>query len=173
MNKSNLAKIKIPSTETLDLISKSLRYETSSGLIYWVIQYSSRGVKGSMAGYINSRGYRVIRLNKVNYLAHRLAWFLGTGTWPSHEVDHINGDQLDNRLSNLRNVIPSYNQHNRKSHRNGTPLGACFHHGVWEAYAPRNYGKFRSKGRIYIGRFKTKEEAGQAVVEYCKINEEK
>ena len=49
--------------------------------------------------------------------------FLMAGDSPL-EVDHINGDGLDNRRANLRLVTKSGNQRNRKSHRAGRLVGA-------------------------------------------------
>lgn len=46
-------------------------------------------------------GYPLIRYNGKQYKAHRLAWFLMTGSWPV-AIDHINGDRADNRWDNLR-----------------------------------------------------------------------
>ena len=44
--------------------------------------------------------------------AHRLAWFLYTGEQPPEQIDHINGDGLDNRWCNLRAATYSTNQMN-------------------------------------------------------------
>lgn len=43
-----------------------------------------------------------------------MAWLLGTGAWPKHYIDHINGDPADNRLTNLRDVTHQVNMRNQK-----------------------------------------------------------
>ena len=52
----------------------------------------------------NNRYIRVI-LRKVSYLVHRLAFYMATGKDPGQlQVDHIDRDFTNNRLSNLRLV---------------------------------------------------------------------
>lgn len=48
------------------------------------------------------------------HYAHRVAWAIHYGEWPEGEIDHINGDRTDNRISNLRAVTRSENQRNAK-----------------------------------------------------------
>jgi len=57
-------------------------------------------------------GYRRVCEGQNRICAHRLAWRLATGEWPSNEVDHINRDRSDNRWSNLRSATASENQRN-------------------------------------------------------------
>lgn len=54
------------------------------------------------AGAVTVNGYRLISVDGVHYLGHRLAWAYVNGEWPSRAVEHINMDRLDNRISNLR-----------------------------------------------------------------------
>lgn len=51
-------------------------------------------------------------LKVENMQAHRLAWFLHTGEQPPEQIDHINGNGLDNRWCNLRAADNSTNMMN-------------------------------------------------------------
>jgi len=46
------------------------------------------------------------------YSAHRLAFLYMTGDWPKHQVDHIDGDGLNNKWCNLRDVKAADNLKN-------------------------------------------------------------
>ena len=70
------------------------------------------GKTAYMSPYPN--GYLRVSVLGKSHLAHRFAWFLHTGEWPSGVIDHINGDRSDNRIGNLRDVSPSENASNRR-----------------------------------------------------------
>lgn len=69
---------------------------------------------GKQIGWVDRYGYRVISVAGCKRFAHRLAWLYVLGEWPSGEIDHINGDPLDNRLANLRLATRSQNLANTK-----------------------------------------------------------
>lgn len=74
-----------------------------------------------------------------------------------YQVDHINGDKYDNRRCNLRLATNSQNQMNKGLQKNNT----SGHTGVqwvpkWNRWMARI---IKDKKRIYLGAFKTKEEA--------------
>lgn len=75
-------------------------------------------------------------------------------------VDHINGNALDNRVSNLREASRSQNMWNRRKNKNGTSLykGVCWHkqHNKWIANIQVN------KKRYFIGLFDSEEDAAEA-----------
>ena len=54
----------------------------------------------------------MIGIDGVLYKAHSLVWFYFNGTWPTKVIDHINGDTLDNRIENLRDVSHQQNSWN-------------------------------------------------------------
>ena len=57
-----------------------------------------------------SNGGKYLKVEDM--LVHRLAWFLHTGEQPPSQIDHINGDGVDNRWDNLRCADYSTNQMN-------------------------------------------------------------
>jgi hypothetical protein len=88
-------------------------------------------------------------------LMHRLVLYAPRGK----EVDHINGDTLDNRRGNLRLAAHDQNGHNRKIQRNnasGFKGVSCYKRtGLWGAYI-----KFRGK-QYHLGYFDTPELAAR------------
>lgn len=145
---------------TQSRIKQLLDYNPCTGVFVWNLRRS--GVKfGCEAGTIN-KGYRLICIDRVDYMAHRLAWFYMTGRWPSGDVDHINHNTADNRFENLRDVSRTHNLQNQvrshKSKKSGTSIGVS-----WDA--SRN--KWRSvitvdRAQKYIGRYETEQQASEA-----------
>lgn len=105
---------------------------------------------GKTAG-TESRGYRLVRLsNNVLYRVHRLVFLWHHGYLPK-EIDHIDGDGLNNRIENLRSVTRSQNNWNRRG-----ILGASFQKGKWRATI------FVNNRQQHLGTFNTKDEAHAA-----------
>ena len=69
---------------------------------------------GQEAFTANMHGYKHGRVLSINMRAHRVAWAIVHGQWPSEHIDHINGDRADNRLHNLRHVSRTVNNKNAK-----------------------------------------------------------
>ena len=82
------------------------------------------------------------------------------------EIDHINGNGLDNRRSNLRICTRSENEMNRGKNKNNTSgyKGVC-----WNKNDKRWYVKIGLNNKqINLGRFSDKLEAYKAYVSACK-----
>lgn len=86
------------------------------GVLLWG---KNRGAyAGRVAGFNAARGYRQITVKGRKYLLHRLIWLWHEGTWPCGVIDHINQDNKDNRIENLRDVEMSINSQNCKVAKN-------------------------------------------------------
>lgn len=116
--------------------------------------------KLSPDGYAIHRYYvGTVGNRKWRYRFCRLhSWLLGCPL--NGEVDHIDGNRLNNRRSNLRIVTHQQNTWNRGKYSNNTSgfLGVtlCKQTGRWRAQL------CQSGRRIRIGRFSTPEEAARA-----------
>jgi hypothetical protein len=107
---------------SLEQVQEILSYDPESGEFRWKDAAGKRRA-GKAAGCPTDRGYWRIRIAGRSFLAHRLAWLLVYGEWPSDEVDHINRQRSDNRLSNLRVVTRSLNRQNEDGPHKQNLLG--------------------------------------------------
>lgn len=148
---------------TIRRLHEALNYNPETGLFTWA--QKRLGVRfGQEAGTI-SRGYRMICLDRVDYMAHRLAWLHCYGVWPDGDVDHINQITLDNRLCNLRDLPHRHNLENQTAvHANrkaGTMLGA-----TWDASRQKWRAVISLNGKQkHLGRFETEAAAFAAYVD--------
>jgi hypothetical protein len=101
-------------------ISKALRADPERGELYW--RESRRCVRaGDRAGCkANAAGYWCVKIDQRIYPLHRVMWLLVHGTWPPHEIDHINRNPSDNRIANLRLATRADNACNRGRAKNNT-----------------------------------------------------
>lgn len=126
---------------TLDQIKELLDYDPTTGLLTWRIRAGQPMFNARCAGHNvtcrHTQGYLRIGLHYKRYLVHRIVWLLMTGTWPKHQIDHINGNKKDNRWCNLREATYSQNGCNRGKPRNNTSglKGVSWHKGQqkWRA----------------------------------------
>lgn len=108
--------------------------------------------------------YALIRLLGKHYGVHRLVWLYVHGRWPTEEIDHIDGDPLNNRLTNLREATHAQNQMNKGPMRNNV----SGFKGVNYRKGPGRYQRYVAQIKIpggtvkHIGSFKTAEEASAA-----------
>ena len=140
---------------TYEYVNSRLRYEPETGLFFWKekppvageSKTESRCRKTWNTRYaekeagcehrVGRNSYEVIRIDDTLYRAHRIAWLLHYGEWPKDQVDHINGNGLDNRIENLRDVTNQENHKNRSLNSNNSSgvTGVWFHKQVqkWAA----------------------------------------
>lgn len=108
-------------------------------------------------GSRTEHGYIRIKVKRVSYRAHRLAWLYMTGETPDAQIDHINGIRDDNRFANLRLADSKENQRNAKLRK-----VASFAKGV-SAYRKKFRASIKFNGKsIHIGYYSTIDEAAHA-----------
>lgn len=138
-----------------------LTYTPEDGKVLWVKHPRWPSYSGREAGNLTQNGYRKLKFCGNQYLVHRVAWLLQHGSWPVGEIDHIDGNPLNNKLENLRDVPHSVNMQNRKATvKNKTGfLGVVKRRNKYAAHIHKN-GK-----QIYLGLYETAELAHKAYKE--------
>ena len=100
------------------------------GDLYWKSTGSGRVDISMPSGSVDtSTGYRRILVKGKRYYAHRLIWLYVHGKFPDEQIDHINGDKLDNSIENLRDVTTQENQRNQSMRVNNKSghMGVSWH----------------------------------------------
>lgn len=146
------------------IIQEYLSYSPEAGTFTWVKR--RRGVKlGSIAGCMALHGYVHIGFSGKTYLAHRLAWLFHTGNWPNFDIDHIDGNRSNNRISNLREATRAENHQNKgKSELICGREPTSKYVGVSYDLSRKKWKAEITKGRIakFLGRYDSQEEAHDA-----------
>ena len=146
---------------TKERIVDLLNYDPLSGIFIWKrINDEKFHRNGKIAGRINKAGRIQIKVDGTTYSAHRLVFLIEDGKFPELDVDHIDGNPLNNSRSNLRLATKQQNRYNTKLAKNNklgvkgvnmTPAGKFI------AYLSI-FGK-----QSYLGTYKTIEEATSVV----------
>lgn len=138
---------------TLQRLYEVLKYDPETGEFSNQVSRGRGGAKGSPAGSFKGGRYVTIQVDKIEFYAHRLAWFYMTGEEPD-VVDHKNHDKKDNRWDNLQNVSKAGNEQNRVGR------------GVRKNKAGRWSARLKTGTKeTYLGTFDTEEEARMAYIE--------
>lgn len=149
---------------TAERLRERLDYNSGTGVFTWKVRGSARAGPGEVAGTVDSRGYLVIGVDGKQRSAHRLAWLYFYGVWPERQIDHKDGDRLNNSIANLRDIAGALNRQNQRNPRSNNTSGflgvsPCKKTGRWLAHIGID-GRSR-----YVGRYDTREEAHEAYLE--------
>lgn len=116
------------------------------------ISIQSRPGKKGYSSYLRMRiCWRILEPSNQEVYIHRLAWKLYYGSYPKGMIDHIDGNGLNNRIDNLRDVSSRDNMRNKamyKKNKSGI-TGVRYEKGtgkkLWAAsIGNRNIGRFES-----------------------------
>lgn len=140
-------------------------YDGAEGVLRFRHRTKGRGgVKnpGDEVGWVNAGGYRRTEIDGHEFFVHTLVWAMEYGAFPppGFDIDHIDGDRINNRLENLRLATRSQNNFNagrRCDNKSG-------YRGVWYDRSRDKWdARCRINGRqIHLGRYDTPELARDA-----------
>jgi len=138
----------------------------------WRKPYINRAGRKIPRRVINSvantkKGYCAVSINRKNMQYHRIVWELVFGPISKGlQIDHINGNKIDNRIENLRLVTNRENCHNYSWHREGR-LPGCYYRkdcNKWQARTKVN-------GRtVHIGLYANEQDAHESYKKYLLDN---
>ena len=157
---------RIETDEWAEEVKKRLSYDPYSGVIVWkwcdeMPRWWNMKHAGYGAGRVDSHGYITIEMGGETYKAHRIAWVIKTGSWPSKEIDHKNGNRSDNRWENLREANRLENSINRAILSSNNKSGITGVH--WENDRKKWRAQIQYSGKkINLGRFADREDAIKA-----------
>lgn len=139
-------------------LKKLIRYDPKTGVWFWLVDRNYKTKAGDTAGCINkSDGRWYLKINSQRYSSSRLAWFYMTGEYPKKDVDHEDGNKLNNKWINLRTASRTQNQ--------GNARGRTTLKGVTRVRTGKYTAQIQiSMRKIHLGTFATPDEAHQAYV---------
>lgn len=95
---------------------------TSPTGLRWKVDRRYNAKAGGVAGMQRlAKGHSrcILRICSKQYFTHTIIYILHYGKIDDDKVvDHIDGDSTNNRIENLRAILPLYNNHNRKLQAN-------------------------------------------------------
>lgn len=99
--------------------------------------------------------YKRVSINGNRYLLHKLVFLYVDGFYPDDEVDHIDGNMLNNKYNNLRYVGKRLNRFNLRKYKNNSTgfSGISIKNGKYYCLVQKD------KKRYFRGYFETLEEA--------------
>lgn len=143
----------------IDLIHRNFRLNDNGMLERFCSQVRKKELKHPYWKEIkvkasNKKGYCKVNLKGSPVSYHRLVWILHheQDVPDGLQIDHKNGDKLDNSIENLRALTCRDNTLNQKKHREGK-LGGCsfnkqakkWQAAIWIDGKTRNLGYFNTE----------------------------
>lgn len=146
----------LPSQEMLNTL---LRYDETEGLLYWrprdvslfedkahsashtCNRWNSKFANKEALACLGQDGYLKGSINNQLVRAHRVIWKMLTGE-DAINVDHIDGNRVNNRKANLRSVDATGNRRNAARHFDSkAPFQGVRKttNGLWQAYITVDY----------------------------------
>lgn len=123
---------------SIDRLRELFRHE--DGRLFWIWRNRFHpDTYGQEAGFmqLGRRGQRrwIIKIQGRPYKRARIVFALAHGHWPNLQIDHINGDSMDDRPGNLREATQMQNawNHRTRAKRSPLPMGVRLLDGRYQA----------------------------------------
>jgi hypothetical protein len=143
----------------IDRARSLLDYDPATGILRWREDRTAGTKAGDMAGTPNGDGYLKVSIIGKRYFSHRVVFAMYYGRQPTAQIDHIDGDRYNNKISNLREATHSQNVMNtRRLDSNSVGVKNI-------SIKRRKYlARIQANKRIfYVGSFETLNEASEAI----------
>lgn len=103
---------------SVELLWELFDYKPLTGELVWRKAPCNRVRPGSCTGSMHMQGYVTTRVDKVSYLTHRLIWaWLHAKDPANFDIDHADGNRLNNTWRNLRLATTAQNASNSKTRK--------------------------------------------------------
>jgi hypothetical protein len=152
--------------ETEEVAAEARRlffYHAETGLIlrrcYWMGKNVGEEA-GTQRTDADGMTYRSVSIKYKIFMSHRVAWLLHYGRWPAMQIDHKDGDGLNNRIGNLSEVTNKQNAMNQKLNaKNSSGVTGVRWHKLAKKWTARIV---QDQREIYLGLFESFEDAVRA-----------
>ena len=137
-------------------------FEYREGALYWRTRAAANVRAGDLAGFVQGNGYRGVVIDRKIHSLHRIIFLYHYGHLPKI-VDHIDGNILNNDITNLRAATVATNGANRRVGCNNTSgvKNVSWH----KAIAKWDVRVQKAGVSYYIGSYEALEDAAHAAAQ--------
>ncbi len=152
---------------TQEKLRSFIHYDPNTGIftrIGYLDRWGNFVIKNKILSVLSGEGYLIISIQGKRYKAHRLAflYMFNTDISDNFEIDHVDGNRGNNKLTNLRIADRCINMKNKSLYSNNTTnvIGVS-------KFGNRYRARINVNGkRISLGLFDTIEEAAKVRLEF-------